>query len=232
MNIDFFEGTGYAEGIATTLSIALNVVSNNGKEVVYDFATMERGVYDYDHTPLFDPNLFPPLVGFTSAGLEGARMIYDVQLKGFNSERSWDEEYKGYLLGHTIGLGSPVKINKIPGTDKMSAGIGKLYVQSSEVYGSGDYSVGALGVSPIPILAASLSATFSELRPGTYYNYGAAGFISEQTIEQIKNDIRSGVDSPWPPGTATYTRQRAINELDEIWEKHKDYFRFRYRGYH
>jgi len=51
-----FKASGYVEGYASILSVGVAVASIDGKEVVYDFATLERGTYQFEDAPVADPD--------------------------------------------------------------------------------------------------------------------------------------------------------------------------------
>ncbi|MCQ3974547.1 MAG: hypothetical protein DPW09_13985 [Anaerolineae bacterium] len=58
--------------------MGLIVTGVKGEEVLYDFATMERGVFQYRDMPLVDPNLAPYTPGFTTAAIDYSTMVYHI----------------------------------------------------------------------------------------------------------------------------------------------------------
>jgi hypothetical protein len=105
---------------------------------------------------------------------------------------------------------------------------GPIYVQSSEVDGSGEYLSAGLGYSssPIPI---SLSAVY--YTPLQTHRYVPEGMNArKEHIDQMKVDIQSGLSSP--AGTpSAYSRTIAILQLDLLWKTYENYFMFEYNKF-
>ncbi|RME58489.1 RHS repeat-associated core domain-containing protein [Candidatus Parcubacteria bacterium] len=221
-----FKAPGYAEGYASILSLGIAVASINGREVVYDFATLERGTYQFEDTPLADPNNVPYLPGGTTPEWGLTNMTYYVDLQGFDSWKNLDQEYSGDFYGVSGGVGFSKSIFK---KFSVSGSIGAISVFSPEVSGSGGYIATGNGVSLIP-LSFSVSKTF--YKPIEKHRYVPRGLDArEEHIKQMKDDIQSGVDSP--AGMARpYSRWGAINRLDDVWKAHETYFKFQYHLYH
>jgi hypothetical protein len=222
---DFFEASGYVEGYATILSLGLFVADIEGKEVVYDFATLERVTYEFKDAPLADPSNVPYVPGGTTPEWGLTNMTYYVDLNHFDSWKSLDQEYSGDFYGISGGVGYSKSIFK---QFNVSGSIGAISVFSPEVTGSGGYIATGNGASLIP-LSFSFSKTF--YKPIAEYRYVPEGLDArEEHIKQMKDDIQSGVDSPG--GTARpYSRLGAINQLDDVWRTHETYFRYRYHLY-
>ncbi|NJN99332.1 MAG: hypothetical protein HC875_37160 [Anaerolineales bacterium] len=225
MSDDFFQAPGYAEGVATSGSLGLIVAYVKGEEVVYDFATMERGVFQYRDMPLTDPDLVPYTPGFTTAAFDYSTMVYHLDLERFDSNRNLEREYSGPATSLSFGASASIKLSKLlpPSlSDKLGAvGAGIVKSYSPSVQGVGTYRTNGLGFSPIPIVGASFSQADYILKPGTVRKqYGAKGYIDREDINQIKNDIMSGVDSPWsqPWGIGWLWRYNAAEEVENIWE--------------
>jgi hypothetical protein len=220
-----FRVPGYAEGYASILSLGVAVASIDGKEVVYDFATLERATYEFNDAPLADPENVPYLPGGTTPEWGVTNMTYYVGLIGFDSWKSLDQEYSGDFYSVSGGVGySKSVFNKL----SVSASIGAVTVWSPEVTGSGGYIATGDGVSLLPV---SVSVSKTNYRATKIHRYVPEGMDArEEHIEQMKIDIQSGLDSPG--GTARpYSRWAAVNQLDDVWRAHEYYFTSKYHLY-
>lgn len=218
----YFSAPGYAEGYSNVLSIALAVARITGKEVVYNFATLERATYSFDDAPFIDPDYFPYLSGVTTPELSSSNMSYYVHLQGFDNWLNMDKEYSGAFYGYSAGGG--LSVSPIP----LSGGGGSIIVFSSELWGGGHYSFSSGGFSLIP-LAISFSKTNYQWT--SIQSYVPEGMnVEDKHIEQMKIDIQSGLDSPSQLPDQEQ-RNEAVNRLDEVYNAHRYFFNAHYNEF-
>lgn len=243
---DMFTSPGYAEGFAGSFSGNFVTEGIQGIEIVYDFATMERASFEFAGEPLGTIGDIQTKPGLSTSLLEGTYMEYAINLNGFHSVGTLDDQYSGRFVGWTLGYGPSYqpKASDIAKASKIGVGFisaGGIWVTSPQIDGSGTFRAIGPGVSPSPI-PGSIAATNYRLI-GREYRYaeriGGLLRVTKRQIEQMKNDIRSGIYSPW--GLAPITlhlsgeniaqREMAIKSLEEVWQIHQDYFSFQYDQY-
>lgn len=230
-----FTVSGYAEGSVGDFTGLFAVEAIKGVEIVYDFATMERAIFVYEGEPLLSyKDYVQTKPGFNAALIEGAYMEYAINLSGFHSVKNLGAQYSGRFVGETVGIGGgigPVSL----------AGIGYINVHSSEIGGSGTYEMVSPGVS-LPV-GFSIAATNYKLLEETYHVYAendsGSWRVTERQILQMKYDIRNGMDSPWGTfGSSLHNqssgiaeREKAIRELEMVWQTYQNYFLYQYDEY-
>jgi hypothetical protein len=155
-------------------------------------------------------------------------MAYYVDLTGLDSWKSLDSEYSGDFYGVSGGFGYSQPIFKKLEDIGISISGGAISVFSPEVVGSGGYITTGSGASLLPISVSFAKTNYWATKKHRYVPIGMDA--REEHIEQMKNDIRSGLDSP--AGAARpYSRWGAINRLDDVWNTHEAYFTFYYHVY-
>jgi RHS repeat-associated protein len=184
-----YRAPGYVEGFSATGTVVLGPTW--GKEVVYDFATMERQVFEYFGIAVND-----------SIGLGGQN--YVGVIAGFRSWRNITKDYQGSfnLVSGGIGL-------DIPGTDLGIASTGVAYFEGSPdttVYGGAWYyaagpSKGA-GLDLVPFIDVGISATYyTGIGDSHEYFTEHRAYPGDQRKSvngvEILSDIDSGEGSPW-----------------------------------
>ena len=220
-SIDLFEAPGYVEGYASSSTFTIGVSSIEGKEVVYDFATLERATFEFEGAPFVDPKTFP-YPGITTPELGFSNMTYYVDLEHFDNWKSLYGEYRGDFFGFSLSVGFSKYLQGLS--------IGAVKVFSPEVSGSGGSVLTGGGGALVPV-SFSFSKTYYWADPTKIHRYVPIGLDARpEHIKQMKDDIQSGVDSP--AGEARpYSRWENVNRLEAVWQAHKNYFMFQYHEY-
>ncbi|NIR25766.1 MAG: hypothetical protein GWN77_02110 [Gammaproteobacteria bacterium] len=222
VNVDDVEGTpgcwqgpvpylagGYAEGMSWGSG-----PDRFGEEVTYDWATMERQLYEYSGT------------GFSVDSVTGVVIAnastYASAIGGFRSNKSIEDEYSGEVVYFTNGA----SIGPIPPPFNLSIGTGVVYFASPDfkIVGASWYVGGAAGVDIIPVLDFE-GGRVNYKRKDDPYPYVAKQKRSKVKVSELVYDILHGVDSPAPfsppallfniPATAIATKQAKLH--DEIY---------------
>jgi hypothetical protein len=237
---DIFDAPGYTEGYSLGYSILFHTKVPNGKEVTYDFATMERAIVTYKDTPLFihkdargEPDYDPP--GYGTGVLEGFATAYFANLYGFENTDGIEADYSGRFEGMSAGantagleVGSGVMSFWSHGGDD---GTGEL-----EVYGFGQYLLLGLGLDlPLPPISVSLIGTTYDLKEVSeiYAVQGPSGmYVPRSEMERMNDDIRSGKYSPvrlLTPFSAIENVFATVHNQNN-WDKHHNYFLYEYNN--
>jgi hypothetical protein len=170
--------------------------------------------------------------------------------------KNLDSQYSGRFMGETLGFGGGIGPIGL-------AGAGYIQVHSPEIGGIGTYEVVSPGYSFNPglsefsssilpkflskvdlsMVTLSVAATNYDFLEDTYQIYAkkvnGSWRVTEQEVEQMKNDIRNGINSPWATfGGSLHNqafsireRENAIRDLENVWQTHQNYFLFQYDEY-
>jgi len=129
-----YKAPGYLEGLSGGVSFGVSL--NLGKELVFDFATMEKGLFNYFTTGLT-----------LEAG--GSAMEYHGIVFNFNNVNMIEEKYNGSFYFGSAGANTG-----FPGIN-LGVGVTGFYSFDQELWGLSEYySVGA-GISLIPGVSVS-----------------------------------------------------------------------------
>ena len=187
-NCNFTAG-GYAEGVSDTISFAFRTGVEAGREIVYDFATMERATFTYETMRLFHGSDDDPkaLYGVGTGLLEKVKAFYFLSLHHFDSNWHLQDEYRDRFEGYTIGVNTPV----------VEIGAGWMLVWSHgghngvtgelQVSGMGPYYAFGLGMD-LPLVVSSGVMATNYTPSSDYEDYGN----TIQDMQRMRDDIRSG----------------------------------------
>jgi hypothetical protein len=238
-----FTADGYSEGFADTFTGEFHIWNANGKEIVYDFATMERASFSYEIEPLFSCSFDPDdciRPGYATGILEKVKSFYFLTLHHFDSLDSVDNEYSGRFEGLAIGVNTP----------GIEIGAGWMWAWSHggddgpigglQVTGNGPYYLVGLGLD-LPVVASdSVLATNYTVDEGSQVVYtlngSYNGYVTEQMMQLMQKHIRFGRYAHPEPRTwpviggdifnlaASTEREKAASNLKNTWDQHRTYF--------
>ena len=190
-----YRGKGYLEGRTAAYALFLGTI--RGKEVVYDFATMERQNFEYVGGVLQDA------VAASTSQYVGTIGVGVGRSGSFRSWKNLEDEYGGLFMSlPSLGVGvgiAGVELGPVGGVG------GTFFFSPTDptIYGFTAYLSGGLAGSPLPILdlGASLTTYTPENRSVSYTKSGPfkAPYSGATRVvyTEIQNDITMGVKSPW-----------------------------------
>ena len=223
---DNFEANGYAEGVSSNYTIFFHskIPEQWGKEIVYDFATMERSSFNYESEPMFkwsDPSgaTYEPPSYNTNLG-ELARTWYFSTLHNFESTRDIKDEYEGRFLSFSVG-GSTSLI-------ELGGGYVRVWSPQNDVTGDGLYLVGGIGFSPLPWPISLSGGATNYTQEGYIYEYSSGlpndRNVTKDDMQRMYHDIWSGRGETPSDVNALEFRGWAANDLLRTWNEHSIYF--------
>jgi hypothetical protein len=169
-----YKAPGYLEGYSATISFAVGY--GFGKELVYDFGTMEKGLFSYETASI-------TLDASVSA------MVYHGVVFGFNNVDSIKEGYRGPFWFVSGGVGADFPFP----SPSIGTGVNFFHSLSGEIWGvSQYYSVGATltTLTPGMSLAGGVGLTTSIWSRQPYLKSGSADY------DKLSRDILIDPDSP------------------------------------
>ncbi len=175
-----FDTSGYIEGKSTSVVGLLSIRSIEGEEVVYDFATMERGRFRYTGYP--DTN---GSSGFCVSAGGAATSRYAGEVMGFTENNDIQKDYQGPFVSLQVGIGGKVLGIEVSGgvVGFSSANPGNAQ-PNFQVFGADAYydvGKGILGL-PLATMVTNYTMESSEDYKGD--------------IHRMAQDILSGKDAP------------------------------------
>jgi RHS repeat-associated protein len=190
-----YRGRGYLEGDSYTYALFGGAI--RGKEVVYDFATMERQNFEYVGIVLQDS------IAATASQYVGVIGVGIGRIGSFRSWRNITDDYKGPFVSVSAGIGAGLALGFELGPAVGGGVTGFLSPLDPSIYGVAVYLSGGLAVDPIP--TSDLAGTLTRYSPvGPVTNYKMFGPFREPYVggtyvqyEHIQQDIRKGMRSPW-----------------------------------
>jgi hypothetical protein len=173
-----YVATGYLEGWSSYLTFV-----QNGSEVTYDFAAMQRQKFSYKGGGLSD--------GVVGTGIS----TYAGAAYGFRSNYDIIDDYSGIFISHSIGGGGGIPGWEIgPG---IGAGITTFWGPAEPyIFGTTAYIGVSFSADPLPILDVGLISIvkYSPSPSAVLVDYANNGYVD---ISTLTYDILSGADSPW-----------------------------------
>lgn len=178
---------GYVEGMSSTGSVVLGITG--GKEVVYDFATMERQAFVY-------------IGGVVQSSAGGAVTQSVGEIQGFRSWRKLKggqltkrivEDYRGWFEFNTYGLNIAQKVGPSVGAVEFHG------LPDESVHGTGAYvSFGGGASTPWFDIGKGYTYYSPSLEFQAYEDYRMADNQNRRYVNNdIVLDIARGTYSPW-----------------------------------
>jgi len=176
-----FRAPGYIEGLSYSVSAGPSSYMI-GTEIVYDFATMQRQLFDYSGSGLTpsmgisDGQYFGYVNGFRTSVLDPSK--YDI-------DRDYGGPFINIVMGITVGLGGAI-----------NGGTNTFYspsdpnIRGETYYFGGSISIADLGVV---IDAGKFTLNFVPWSSAPRHYFISGGFVDVGTLT---SDIRSGNLSP------------------------------------
>jgi hypothetical protein len=168
-----YKAPGYLEGYSATISFMFGY--GFGKELVYDFGTMEKGLFSYETASItFDASI--------------SAMVYHGVVFGFNNIDSIEEGYKGPFWFVSGGVSAEFPFP----TPSIGTGVNFFHSLSGEIWGvSQYYSVGG-GISLLSgfSLAGGVGLTNHIWSRQPYLKAGSADYA------KLSGNIIADPDSP------------------------------------
>jgi len=207
---DRFKAGGYTEGGSKSFSLIFATWWQEGSEIVYDFATMERGEFEFHGYPpegVAEDAIFK---GVTTSLVEYAQTWYGIQLSGFRNWTNINDDYSGPFSAIAVGGSSPI----------VEIGTGGIYVYSPEITGFGTYGLGGFGFSPVEVSVSWEFTKYDELKPDLIFEYSTGGKITQEDVEDMKDDILTGRYVPVEPPLPINILQRTVaaKRLEDVWK--------------
>ena len=228
-----FIANGYAESYSAGANLLVTNPLSFGRDVVYDFATMERAQFFF-HTYYLNPDkpftVFPLFgdehligTGLTTGAIELGITKAFIQLHRFESLKNIEEDYGGPAWSITYGLNTPV----------VQLGGGGVRSESDELIGHGYYVIVGAGIDLPLVLSVNYFATYAYKNgPSKWYTTtgNESGYVNKTQLDIMANDIRNGNGIPFPFKSGQLSapmnmgRELAINKLYRTWVNHHSYF--------
>lgn len=167
-----YKAPGYLEGYSVTFSFEASY--SFGKELVFDFGTMEKGLFDYE------------TVGLNLLEASITAMEYHGVVFGFNNVDTIEGKYKGPYFFGSGGVNSGVGLG---------VGVNAFVSFDGELWGlSQYYSIGA-SISLFEGFSFSEGVGLSSWHPG-YQKVDYIGGDEKVKVPSLINNITLDADSP------------------------------------
>jgi hypothetical protein len=191
-----------------------------GSEIVYDFATMERARFTYQGVPPEKAQEDSPVKGVNISLFEVATTWYAINLNGFENEEGLIVDYSGRFASFGLGVSTPVF--------EVGGGIVTVWSPGFDVTGIGHFQMagggpGGLGAS-VDWTSYSIAEPENNDLP---IRYDTGGIVLKRDYKRMRNDIVTGAHVPPHPNETsplfprvTMLRQLAARELDFVWRSY------------
>lgn len=196
---------GYVEGRTVSFSAVFVIVTLSGDEMVYDFETMQRGLFHYTvHAGWVGTGFCTTLVGTSISPYVGAVWGFNPPDRNSNIP-AIQRDYEGSFVVGQIGLeiGRPIPVSGGGGIVGFSSVFPGSTTPNLDVYGTNAYFDASAGAS-LPIFNGAVLVADYTVRKETEKQYNS--------IYEMAQDIRSGNGSPIlaPPQARDWAARQAL----------------------